>query len=181
LSGGAKYTTRLREQGATWILGGTAHLFKDHNEVLCVEWSLQHAWKSRHLKHRAGMNRQNAYLRNLDNLFFIAHEVACYKHIIVAIHSSPQQTLLEIVQKKYKRFAVIPERLLLERSYEEFINNYNASTGQSSNTPNGNKGVLLKRKPAVVVKKHNALAEKYREEARRLSARTRLVIDLRSD
>jgi predicted GIY-YIG superfamily endonuclease len=181
LSGGAKYTSRLREQGATWILGATAHFFSGHQEVLCLEWSLQHPGRSRHLKgRRASVGSQNAYLRNIDNLFFITHEVTRYGHISAVVHSAPQGTLLEIVQRKYKKFTVIPERLLLERSYPEFINNYNASLGHSQIPSNGNKAHVPKRQqqPQVAL---NPRAAKYREEARRLLARSRLVIDLRGD
>lgn len=179
LSGGAEYTTKLREQGCEWILGATGHGFRCQNEVLKVEWAVQHPGKSRHLKHRVVLDRQNAYLRNLDNLFFITHQVTRYSHISACVHSAPKATVLDVVQQRYKNFALLPERLLLERPYSAFINSYNETVGHPPTPRNGNNDLPTERpKQRPVPQKPQSSAARYREEARRLLACTRTFIDL---
>jgi predicted GIY-YIG superfamily endonuclease len=177
LSGGAKYTTGLREKGCQWVLGATAHGFVSHAEVLKVEWALQHHGKSKHLKQRVlPPGFKGAYLRNLDNLFFITHQVTRYRHISAIAHAGPKSTLIEVLQQRYNKFALLPERLLLEHPYQHFINSYYASIGQKTLPRNGNENVSPKPKP-----KPSSTAEAYRAKARELLARSRIIIDLRDD
>jgi len=157
LKGGAKYTKLYTEKGCEWTLAATAHGARDWNEVLKIEWALQHPDKSKHLKHR-GYVGSNILSRNLSNLFYMTRAKTKLSHIWAALHFTPSAVKNEILAEKFDHFLLLSPALLLKNCYADFIQLRHEGDKTSVS-------------PAPVVR-HRAQrkrpAEYYREQARKL-------------
>jgi predicted GIY-YIG superfamily endonuclease len=159
LRGGAKFTTRYSQQGCYWQLAATAHGFRDWNEVLRIEWALQHPHRSKHLKHRPA-TRVSSLERNLSNLFYLTHPKRALAHIWAALHEAPP-TIQRELSAEYSHFLALPAQLLLENHYNAFIAlRHEDSTSLA--------------KPALQHRSQRKYtAEHYREQARALLIQSR--------
>jgi predicted GIY-YIG superfamily endonuclease len=152
IKGGAKFTTRYTNQGCHWILGATAHGFRDHHEVLQFEYAIHNPRRSKHLKVRTNRNA-NHYTRNVSNMFFLSNKGHYAGHIWGAVHSAPQASRIDLLEEKIHNFISASTDLLLNpRRYAEFAQIHNPYHG----TPVA--------KPQALT----ARGQHYREQARRL-------------
>jgi predicted GIY-YIG superfamily endonuclease len=116
IKGGAKYTTKLAEDGGKWVLGGTLHGFKDHQEALQIEWAVQHPHLSVLLKKR-DYNTPAKLGKTLSNLFFVCNNTKDKTHLSAHLHCVPQRILERLLEEYPKGFNFVPEERVLEGSF----------------------------------------------------------------
>lgn len=131
IKGGAKFTTRYSNQGCHWELGATAHGFKDQHEVLQFEWAIHNPRRSKHLKIRT-IRSANHYTRNVSNMFFLSSKGHYVGHVWGAVHSSPPQCRIDLLQENISNFLTCSSDLLLNaRHYADFVQKYGPQHGVS--------------------------------------------------
>lgn len=120
LAGGAKYTTKYTNLGCKWKLAATAHGFKDWNEVLRMEWALQHPQRSKHLK-LLTTPPGPTLTKVLYRLFYLVNLEKNRVHIWCTIHKTPETVKREIIPHYSQQLFITNSRFLKINDYSAFI------------------------------------------------------------
>lgn len=120
LAGGAKYTTKYTNLGCKWKIAATAHGFKDWNEVLRMEWALQHPQRSKHLKNLTTPCGPTL-TKVLYRLFYLVNLEKNRVHIWCTIHKTPEIVKREIITHYSNKLFITNSRFLKINDYSGFI------------------------------------------------------------